>query len=300
MLEAHLRVMGTTAHVLVVGCDRLVDTGLERLVDLEHRWSRFRPASEITQLNTSAGRPVVVSADTFELVERAIDGWRETAGLFDPTIGPALCRAGYDRDFPLAIIHARSQESLPAETAPGCAGIHLDPIVRSVTLPSGVVFDPGGIGKGLAADIVSAELMAAGAHGALVNVGGDLRVRGEPPNGASWNVAIEDPMREPGELLRVALLDGAVATSSRMQRRWQTPEGSMHHLIDPRSGQPACTRIATATAVARDAWWAEVVGKAVLIGNLNASECARFEALVMTVDEDGLVLADPGLLEAAA
>ena len=74
----------------------------------------------------------------------------------------------------------------------------------------------------------------------------------------------------------------------------------MHHLIDPRSGLPACTRIATATAVARDAWWAEVVAKAVLIGNLDASECAQYEAMVMTVDEDGLVLADPGLLEAAA
>lgn len=300
MPDAHLRVMGTTAHVLVVGSDHLVEAGLARLVDLEHRWSRFRSTSEITRLNAQPGRPVVVSAETFELVERAIHGWRETAGLFDPTIGPALCRAGYDRDFDLAVVHARTRRLPPAVAAPGCARIHLDATVRAVTLPAGVVIDPGGIGKGLAADLVSAELLAAGAQGVLVNVGGDLRVRGEPPRGGSWDVAIEDPMREPGEVLRVALLDGAIATSSRIQRRWQTPQGMKHHLIDPRSGQPANTRMATVAAVTRDAWWAEVVAKAVLIGELDTTAAARFEALVLTIDEDGNVLADPGLLEAAA
>lgn len=300
MREARMPVMGTAAHVLVVGIDALVDIGLARLAQLEARWSRFRPTSEISQLNDHPGRPVIVSADTFHLVELAIEGWRETAGLFDPTVAPALRRAGYDRDFALAVKHARTQVLEPADAAPGCARIVLDPRLRSITLPLGVALDAGGIGKGLAADVVSAELMAAGARGALVNVGGDLRVRGEPPNGSAWNVAIADPARDAAEIRRVDLLDGAVATSSRMRRQWHTASGPMHHLIDPRSGQPARTPIATVAAVTRDAWWAEVVAKTVLIGNLSAAQYRPFGAFVTTIDEDGTVIVDGAIQEIAA
>jgi thiamine biosynthesis lipoprotein len=300
MLEARMPVMGTTAHVLVVGCDRLVDVGLARLAQLEGRWSRFRPTSEISQLNDHPGRPVIVSADTFHLVELAIEGWRETEGVFDPTVAAALRRVGYDRDFSLVAAHVGHRVLEPAAAAPGCARIELDPRLLSITLPFGVALDAGGIGKGLAADIVTAELMAAGARGALVNVGGDLRVRGESPIGSAWNVAIEDPTRDPAEICRVDLVDGAIATSSRMQRRWQTGSGPMHHLIDPRSGGPARTPIATVAAVTRDAWWAEVVAKTVLIGNLSRAQYRSFGAIVTTIDEDGTVVTDGTLQEAVA
>ena len=74
-----------------------------------------------------------------------------------------------------------------------------------MTLPAGIRFDPGGIGKGLAADIVTEELIAAGAAGALVSVGGDVRVRGESPGGTAWDLAIDDASRDGVELLRLGL-----------------------------------------------------------------------------------------------
>ena len=69
--------------------------------DLEQRWTRFDPSSELMQLNAAAGRFLAVSPETVLLVQRGLEGWRQTNGLFDPTVLGALIRAGYDRDIGL-------------------------------------------------------------------------------------------------------------------------------------------------------------------------------------------------------
>src|SRR5512142_1269671 len=81
------RAMGSDAHVVVVGGRTgLVDDVRRRIVDLEQRWSRFLPASEVSVLNACAGEAVEVSPETRLLVERAIEAWRLTGGAFDPTV----------------------------------------------------------------------------------------------------------------------------------------------------------------------------------------------------------------------
>jgi len=92
--------MGSDAHVIVVGgADRLIDDAVTRVAELEQRWSRFLPDSEISQLNRWAGLPVAVSPDTVTLVEHAIVAWRLSGGAFDPTLLGAVMQAGYDRSF---------------------------------------------------------------------------------------------------------------------------------------------------------------------------------------------------------
>ncbi|MFM7068741.1 MAG: FAD:protein FMN transferase, partial [Actinomycetes bacterium] len=161
--------MGTTAHVMVVGApDGCLDAVVDRVEELESRWSRFRPTSEVSRWNDGAvGEPFSVTDDTVLLVERAIEGAQVTAGLFDPSLLDEVVAAGYD-------------ESIAAELDTG------GPLVRRIAVPrdrddiaawdrfavdraSGTVtrrtaarFDPGGIGKGLAADLVVDELVAAG------------------------------------------------------------------------------------------------------------------------------------------
>ncbi|MGH2718976.1 MAG: FAD:protein FMN transferase, partial [Actinomycetota bacterium] len=138
---------------------------------------------------------------------------------------------------------------------------------------AGVGFDPGGIGKGLAADMVVEELLAAGATGACVNVGGDLRVAGRGPaadrddrsHHAGWVVAVDDPFGE-GTVALLGVGNGGVATTSRLRRHWTGPNGrAVHHLIDPRSGYPAATGLAAVTVVADEAWRAEMLAKAVFL-----------------------------------
>jgi thiamine biosynthesis lipoprotein len=295
-------IMGTTAQVLVVGqrAETLVEYGTSRLGELERKWSRFLPTSEISRANELAGSHVVVSPETLLLVGCSVAGWAHTGGAFDPTVLAAVRAAGYDRDFGSVAEAAASLRPAAPRCPPGCAGIVRDERIGTITLPPGVELDPGGIGKGLAADLVTAELMEKGALGALVNVGGDVRVRGDAPNGASWDVAVEDPARPGVELLRIGLLDGAIATSSRAKRCWETAAGAAHHIIDPRTGRPSSSRYISVTAVARDAWWAEVVTKAVMIDELGIDAGARYGARVVIVNEGGTVTFDPELVGIAA
>jgi hypothetical protein len=103
--ERIVEVMGTTAHVIITdGPPGLADRAAARLEELEARWSRFRPDSEISRLNEMAEVPVIVSPETYHLVERALEGWRLTAGRFDPTLLRELRAAGYDRSFELIAV----------------------------------------------------------------------------------------------------------------------------------------------------------------------------------------------------
>jgi thiamine biosynthesis lipoprotein len=182
---------------------------------------------------------------------------------------------------------------------PGCAGVELDHVVRAVRLPRGVALDLGGIGKGTAADEVSAELLDAGVPGVtgvLVNLGGDLRARGEAPQPHGWVVAVDDPL-ETGRTGLLALAEGAVATSTKLRRTWTRGERSLHHLIDPRTGAPAESGVASVTVVAGEAWRAEVLAKAAFVAG-PADGRALLEGAGVTgllVTDDGDVLELEGL-----
>jgi thiamine biosynthesis lipoprotein len=312
--ELSFRAMGSDAHVIVVdGPPGAADAARRRIDDLERRWSRFLPDSEISRLTRRAGEWVTLSPDSVLLVDRALEAWRLTVGRFDPTVLGAVIRAGYNRSFDDL---GPAGGDTPSPLTSGAAGIGIDG--DRVRLPAGVGFDPGGIGKGLAADLVVAELLAAGAAGACVNLGGDLRLAGRPPAGPSgdappadglagdappagrppaWTVAVEHPAAsEPLALL--GLEDGAVATSTTLRRRWTAPGGEVrHHLIDPWTGAPSTSDLTLAAVVAADAWAAEVLAKAVLLrGSAQAFDLvAGLGADALTVDAHGVVRATPGL-----
>jgi len=286
------RAMGSDVHVIVVdGPPGLGGQARRRIDELERRWSRFLPHSEISRLTARAGEWVTLSADSLLLVARAVDAWRLTVGRFDPTVLGAVIRAGYDRSFELLGPDPADGHS---RLTTGAAGIELDG--DRVRLPAGVGFDPGGIGKGLAADLVVAETLAAGAAGVCVNLGGDLRVAGRPPDGSAWTVAVEHPS-SPEPLTLLGLHDGAVATSTTLRRRWASGGNERHHLIDPWTGEPSASDLTLAAVVARDAWAAEVLAKAVLLrGAAQAFDLvAGLGADALTVDRHGAVAATPGL-----
>ncbi len=252
--------MGCDAHLIVIGADsELADSLVERLVGLELRWSRFIPDSELTRLNAGSGAPTVVSDETMMLIQRAIWAWQITGGLFDPTVLPAVLSAGYTRSFE-ELSNQRAARRTPSEV-PGCADIEIHPRINLVQLPAGVGIDPGGIGKGLAADLVAVEAVEAGATAALVSLGGDLRVAGDPPD-EGWEIAVDH--FQPREA-RINLRGGALATSSTLRRRWSTDAGEAHHVIDPRTGQPSSGAAVSCSVIAAEAWWAEALATALLV-----------------------------------
>ena len=261
MHELLFRAMGCDVHLVVNGGrDSLVWEARRRIDDLESRWSRFRPTSEVSELTRRAGYPVEVSAETVELVRRSIDGWRMSGASVDPTVLGDVLRAGYTTSFE----RLADQSHLDAGSflSTGCDDIEIDG--RAVRLPAGTGFDPGGIGKGLAADIVVTELVRAGAEGVCVNVGGDLRVDGPTSKGRPWTLGVENPWTGT-PLVRLGLRCGAVATSSTLRRRWEVDGEVRHHLIDPATGRPSDSDLVAATVVAGEGWMADVLAKAVLL-----------------------------------
>lgn len=296
--ERRIAVMGTTAHIIVVGASpALADRAAEELRSLEARWSRFLPDSEISRLNQSAGTALAVSADTRRLVATAIEAWMRTDGRFDPTVLSAMRANGYDRTYEQLQSEAGRDPSVTsarAGAAPGCAGIVVHNGHGTVRLDPGVGFDPGGIGKGLAADIVVERILAGGAKGVLVNVGGDLRVEGAAPEGELWVVSVREPTVSDGEIVRIGLIRGALATSTTRRRRWSSGGSERHHLLDPRTGDPLRETFQLVGAVAEEGWWAEAATKSVMVGAA-ANLAGGTEIAWFGVDESGVRHISPAM-----
>jgi FAD:protein FMN transferase len=291
--EARLRAMGTDVHAIAVDGPRELSAWVgERLERLESRWSRFRPSSELCQLNEAAGHPIVVSRTTYEVVARAVDAWRWTSGRYDPSVLSALVASGYDRNFDDVDRVGDGPVPKPVP-APGCAGIGLDPMARSIRLPLGVGLDLRGIGNGYAADLLATELVAAGALSALINLGGDLRAAGTPPSGAGWMVDVDDPL-EAGTG-RLAVTEGGIATSTSLRRSWSRGNEQLHHLVDPTTGKPATTGLASVTVIAGECWRAEVLAKAAFVAGPIAGR-----KIINEAGASGLFVHDDGHIDELA
>ena len=293
----HFAAMGSEAHLVVVGASRRVTDHLVRLVDeLERRWSRFLPDSEVSHLNCAAGRPVGVHPTTVLLVERAIEAWHLTGGSFDPTVLGDVLRAGYDRSLVGQLDGAAGPRAAGrSDLVLACTDIVVDASRGTVELPAGTGFDPGGIGKGLAADLVAEAAIADGAAGVCVNLGGDLRVIGVAPNGGSWSVAVEDP-RTPAPVVTLDVAAGAVATSTSLRRSWMVDGARRHHLVDPATGSPSDSDVAVMAVIAGAGWHAEVLATACLLrGSRRAFDLLDDGTHGVAVTTDGATLLSDGI-----
>jgi thiamine biosynthesis lipoprotein len=255
------RAMGSEVMVMVTGGPAGLGALAARHVDhLERCWSRFRPDSDVTRLNLAGGRPLRVDPATIELLQAMVRGVRATSGAFDPTQLAPIVALGYERS--LGADRARCLVPAEAQLRGDLGRAEIDGDACCVRLPLGTVLDPGGIGKGLAADLTAELLVARGARGALVSVGGDLRVAGEAPDGHDWRIGIDDDGVEAEQVMLVA---GGVATSAPAGRCWRGPDGRLvHHLLDPANGRPT-HRAVQATVIAGTAAWAEVWTKALMV-----------------------------------
>jgi thiamine biosynthesis lipoprotein len=285
--ELTFRVMASRAHVILVDPAQGAEGyARRRLEQLERRWSRFLPSSEISRLNSSPGAIVIVSPDTVELLLAMKDAWRLTGGRHDSAMLHAITAAGY------AASRDGSGRTSTCAGAPRrdvtLADVTVDEATSSAVLPAGLGLDPGGIGKGLAADLVVTELLAGGTGGALVSVGGDLAAAGSPPSPAGWIVAVEDPFDASLSLARLALGAGGVATSSTLKRAWVQDGHPRHHVIDPDTQASAGTDLAAVTVVARAGWEAEAHATAALLTGaervLDYFARHRLEGLATTLD----------------
>src|SRR5207302_7722437 len=260
----HFEALGTSCSLFAVGQPhgRLLE-GESWVRRLGARLTRFSEDSELSRLNRGTGEWVPISDEMDEILSAALRAHEMSAGLVNVAVLPAMVAVGYTR---------------PLIEGPGVATLEsLRPLLPlpdvlelrdgEARVQDGCGVDLGGIAKGWMADRLSETL----GPNVVVNLGGDLRARGAGPRGDGWPVGLGGAT--------LLLRNQGAATSSTRRRRWGedgrggTPPhlwgggpkgrrgGSLHHLIDPRTGAPARTGLEEVSVVAASGFEAEVVAK---------------------------------------
>src|SRR4051794_33482468 len=276
--------------------ERLAERTRARIDAAEAALSRFRPGSELNLLNADPRTAIPVSPLLRETVAAAIWAAGRSGGLVDATLLGELERHGYEatweaaRRADLDTALAAAPPRRPAGPAAWLVAERLRIDVHGrVEREPGLRLDPGGLAKGMAADLAAAALPAGVRY--AISCGGDVAVGGGDP----WEVAVRSA-RGDQEVHRLRLRAGGVATSGIAARIWRRPHGGFaHHVLDPGTGRPAWTGLVAVSAVAESALEAEVLAKAALLsGPLGARGLLRPRGGVLQHDDGRVeVIAPP-------
>ncbi|QKV74351.1 FAD:protein FMN transferase [Amycolatopsis sp. Hca4] len=303
-MTAAFPALGTTAELVVTDSTRLGEAAAllrSELAAIDAACSRFRADSEISRLHSTAGRQVRVGPLLAEALGVALRAARLTEGLVDPTVGAAVRALGYDRDFACLAgdrdTGGAGDRDTAAVPAPGWHRVLFDPGRRLVVLPRGVHLDLGATAKALAADRAARRIHGAVGCGVLVNLGGDLRAAGPPPRGG-WQIALGDDhaaaVARPDTTVALHR-DGALATSGTTRRRWHHGGRTVHHIVDPRTGDVPGPRWRTVTVAAKSTVDANTASTAAIVLGADAPgwlEQRHLPARLVGVDGD--VVTTPG------
>lgn len=264
--------------------------------DFDAALSRFKPESELCRLNADPRERVPASELMRRAVEAGLFAAERSGGLVDPTLVGEIEEAGYVASragmagLPLgeALADAPLRRAASPRPEQRWRGFEVDDERGEVVRPPGLRFDTGGTGKGLAADMVAANLR--GYSRFIVDCGGDIRIGGADALAHPYEVFVEHPITG-GRAHVLRLGSGGVATSGINIRIWRDGQGRYaHHLLDPASGEPAWTGLVGATALGDSALEAETLSKAAL---LSGPERGR----EIFAERGGLLIHDSGRVE---
>ena len=272
------------------GDENTLDQAEARVRELEGLWSVTDGTSEISTLNHDGSAEL--SPETAELLGAALDMCRRTDGALDISTYPVLRAWGF----------TTGEYSVPG----GEAIAALLPLVDygrvaleagAAALPPGMEIDLGSVAKGYTGDALAALLKQGGAASALLDLGGNIQAVGSKPDSSPWRVAIRDPAGD-GNIGVVEVVDQVVVTSGGYERYFEEDGVRYWHIIDPATGWPARSGLASVTVVGESGLLCDGLSTALFVmGREGALEHWRqhrdFEAVL--VSEDGSVTVTAGL-----
>ena len=272
-LELTGTALGTTFKVAIVDAPETLDEDalethiIATLGAVDDLASRWRPDSELSKLNASPSIDwMLVSPELCDMLDRALSISDVTDGAFDVTVGPLVNLWGFGPDGPVA------EPPPDGAIATALAAVGHDKIeadcdaklVRKDTPDLHV--DLSGWAKGHAVDELAALLDRTGLENYLVEVGGEIRVRGHNKEGLDWAVAVEAPAmseRAPHSVVRVT--NTSVATSGDYRNYFEYDGSYYSHTIDARTGRPVTHHLAAVTVIDPSAAYADAMATALLV-----------------------------------
>jgi thiamine biosynthesis lipoprotein len=209
---------------------------IKRVEDLMTTWRD----SEVSRVNASSGKSAVkVSDETFEVIKEAIHTSEISEGTFDITFETLHGLWKFDEDLDP---HPPAEKDIKARLPfVGFRNIKLDEKEKTVMLAKDKTkIGLGGIAKGYAVDKASHVLEKAGLTSFFVQAGGDLFARGKKPDGTEWKAGVRDPRGPDGKFFAMLpISDHAFSTAGDYERSYVVGGKRYHHILDPRTGQPA-------------------------------------------------------------
>jgi thiamine biosynthesis lipoprotein len=279
---------------------KLVMNEMARLDQLMTTWHRDGvPDGEVLQINNAAGDHAIhVGDETYAVIDRAIDVSKRSGGVFDITVGGFKGLWNFDEEMDGTIPDPAEVKKRLAVI--GYKDIVMDAKAHTVFLrKKGMAITLGGIAKGYAVDKASKLLLDAGFKSFMVQAGGDMYVAGDK-DGEPWRVGIRDPRGPRDSMFAMApIKDHSFSTSGDYERGFVKDGKRYHHILDPRTGNPA-TASRSVTIRATDAFTADAWSKVMFIdGPKEGMEVIKREKLtdfdVVWVDDKNEVHMTPGI-----
>ncbi|MDD3653360.1 MAG: FAD:protein FMN transferase [Desulfotomaculaceae bacterium] len=238
-----------------------------RINDLTDRFPKNRNNnavhSDVIRINENAGiKPVQVSTDTLNIVQRSLYYAELSGGAFDITIGPVMDLWGFGKEEQWVPSDEQINKAL---SLVDYRKIIVDPSGGTIYLQEpGMSLDLGGVAKGYATEEVGKILRELGIKHALINAGGNVYALGTKPDGSPWRVGVRDPRGENELIAVLTVQDTSVVTSGDYERYFEEGGVRYSHLIDPSTGKQARELIQT-TVVAESSTDADILNKPLYI-----------------------------------
>lgn len=260
--------MGTTWKVTIVGTlnnaeqTRVTDVITHELADVDVQMSTWRPDSEISSFNASSSTaPFKASKGFVEVVSLALETHAASGGAFDITLAPLIDAWGFGPSGKRPDVVPTDEMLATLRARTGADKLHADLSAGTITkdLP-GLSIELSAVAPGYAADRIAAGLTALGHTDHMVDVGGEIRVTGESPQGGPWRLGIERPDSTGGVVHEVVLLtDQALATSGDYRNYYEQGGQRLSHTLDPKTARPIAHKLASVSVIHRsaalaDAW----------------------------------------------
>ncbi len=246
-------VLGTVCSIRILdgGSEKALDAAFVRLREIEASMSANAAGTVVAAINEAAGKaPVAAPADVRYVTGKALWYASRSSGAFDPTIGPIvkLWNIGLDGERVPA-----PDEITAALPLVEFESVKVDEAAGTVFLPrAGILLDLGAIAKGYAADEVARVLLEKRVKGAVIDLGGNVKVVGKKPDGSPWRIGIQNPFDERGEHIGIATLTGGatVVTSGVYERYFIADDGThYHHIFDTETGYPVNNGLVSVTII---------------------------------------------------